>query len=303
MAAQQWLRVCNEAENLERHNITPIGSTRQEHPMEEAARSASSISAQRQTPVLKDDEIKELLMTRKNLDPAHLERPACSDFVAASKGFSERQARLHMQGIAAVVCRHEFVLVAVNLFTHENFVYHELLLDKLLRLYDETKGKKLHCFFLDIACQFQACWNRMRPEWAEVSPIMAFGEWHLKAHIPSCQKAFTARLMEGTGTALGDNVEHVWGDLRKHGHLTKRMIKGSRQDKLTLLVVERQRQKERRLAQQLLSWACRAVRRAIDLDSSLASLQQEIQRIVDQDNRISVTIVVSHKAAFQGLPV
>lgn len=77
---------------------------------------------------------------------------------------------------------------------------------------------------------------RMRPEWAEVSPIMAVGEWHLKAHIPSCQETFSARLMEGTGTAFGDNVEHLWGDLRKHGHLTKRMIKGSRQDKLTLLV-------------------------------------------------------------------
>lgn len=56
------------------------------------------------------------------------------------------------QGIAAAVCHHEFVLVAVNLFTNENFVYYELIVNELLRLYDSDKGRKLHTFFLDIAC-------------------------------------------------------------------------------------------------------------------------------------------------------
>lgn len=52
------------------------------------------------------------------------------------------------------------MLVAVNLFTHENFVYHELILEELLRMYDERQGRKLQCFFLDIACQFDSYWNR-----------------------------------------------------------------------------------------------------------------------------------------------
>lgn len=58
------------------------------------------------------------------------------------------------------MCRHEFVLAAVNLFTAENFVYYELLLKKLLHMYDESKGRKLHCIFVDIACQFEAYWKR-----------------------------------------------------------------------------------------------------------------------------------------------
>ncbi len=64
------------------------------------------------------------------------------------------------QGIAAAVCRHEFVLVATNLFTHENFVYYEMIVEELLRLYDTEKGRKLHTFFLDIACQFDSYWKR-----------------------------------------------------------------------------------------------------------------------------------------------
>jgi hypothetical protein len=64
------------------------------------------------------------------------------------------------QGVAAATCRHEFTLVAVNLFTHENFVYYELILERLLRMYDVEKGKKLMCFFLDIMCQFGPYWRR-----------------------------------------------------------------------------------------------------------------------------------------------
>lgn len=65
---------------------------------------------------------------------------------------------------------------------------------------------------------------------------MAIGPWHGKAHVPKCQDVYGARLQQGVGISFGDNVEHLWGDLRPHGHLTKRMTKGARQDKLTLLV-------------------------------------------------------------------
>lgn len=77
---------------------------------------------------------------------------------------------------------------------------------------------------------------RMRPDLLEASPLFAVGEWHLKAHVPTCYEAYSARLKEGTGNSFGDNVEHLWADLRKHGHLTKRMTKAGRQDKVTVLV-------------------------------------------------------------------
>ena len=69
-----------------------------------AGRAADAIQPlQQQTPFVADEEIKELLVLRRDLDPASLERPMCSDFLAASKGFSDRQARLHMQ-VWVLIC-------------------------------------------------------------------------------------------------------------------------------------------------------------------------------------------------------
>lgn len=58
------------------------------------------------------------------------------------------------QGVAAAVCRHEFILVAANLFTPECFVYYELLLQELLKDFQPVDLKELRYFFIDVACQF-----------------------------------------------------------------------------------------------------------------------------------------------------
>jgi hypothetical protein len=151
MAAQQWQRMADSAECLDRYNITHIApttdkgsrdmqqlNTTEGGEMEEAKeirgtlgfdgptrqcpccwrtcqgamadsclgithlRTAGSAAdsiqpLQPQTPFVNDAVIKELLIERKDVDPSALERPACSDFVATSKGFSERQQRLHIQ--------------------------------------------------------------------------------------------------------------------------------------------------------------------------------------------------------------
>ena len=176
MAAQQWQRMVNSAEDLDRFNITHIGSQREQlrdqiappaasvarqdsgdGPSESreadegpapggfdgderaaqaeqawegpfigptnqcpccyrtcqavmadaclgithlraAGRAADAIHPlQLQTPFVEDSRMKALLVQRRDLDPASLERPICSQFVAASKGFSTRQDRLHMQ--------------------------------------------------------------------------------------------------------------------------------------------------------------------------------------------------------------
>lgn len=65
-----------------------------------------------------------------------------------------------LQGVAAAVCRHEFVLVAANLFTPECFVYYELLLKRLLQDFHPASGRNLRYFFIDIACQFAPWWRR-----------------------------------------------------------------------------------------------------------------------------------------------
>jgi hypothetical protein len=58
-------------------------------------------------------------------------------------------------GMAALVCRHEFVMTAVNLFTEENFAYYDLMLADVLKQYSQENERLLQCFFLDIACHFK----------------------------------------------------------------------------------------------------------------------------------------------------
>lgn len=65
---------------------------------------------------------------------------------------------------------------------------------------------------------------------------MAIGLWHARVHKPSCQRLFGARSVENTGLTFGDNIEHLWAWLRKHGHLLKYMGPANRQDFLTSLV-------------------------------------------------------------------
>lgn len=61
---------------------------------------------------------------------------------------------------AALVCRHEFVAVAVNMLTAENFCYYDIMLKHMRDQYEAVPSRQLGVFFLDIACQFQAYWNR-----------------------------------------------------------------------------------------------------------------------------------------------
>lgn len=71
-----------------------------------------------------------------------------------------RSGHLDIHGLAAGVCRHEFLLVACKLFTTENFSYYETLLRTLLQRLDAEGQGQLQFMFLDIACQFQKWWGR-----------------------------------------------------------------------------------------------------------------------------------------------
>lgn len=51
----------------------------------------------RYSPFMEDEEVKATLALRKNLDPAALERPACSQFSAAAATASDSQQRLYVQ--------------------------------------------------------------------------------------------------------------------------------------------------------------------------------------------------------------
>ena len=109
-------------------------------------------------PFISDDVVREHVADRQNID-INLLTPACSEFQAVGS-LGRRSKCFDIMGMAALVCRHEFVLVAANLFTEENFAYYDIMLAQLLEQYPEEDGKQLLCFFLDIACQFKPYWDR-----------------------------------------------------------------------------------------------------------------------------------------------
>ncbi|KAL0022675.1 hypothetical protein WJX79_009212 [Trebouxia sp. C0005] len=82
-------------------------------------------------------------------------------------------------------------MVAANLFTEENFAYYDLMLDTIQQHYHEGTGRRLVCFFLDIACQLNSYWNRHHP--GETESHTAIGPWHARVHKTACQRQFGAR--------------------------------------------------------------------------------------------------------------
>jgi hypothetical protein len=50
--------------------------------------------------------------------------------------------------------------VAANLFTEENFVYYEVMLEHLVKEFGPKLGTRLVWLFLDMICQFEPYWKR-----------------------------------------------------------------------------------------------------------------------------------------------
>ncbi|KAA6418660.1 MAG: hypothetical protein FRX49_11313 [Trebouxia sp. A1-2] len=54
-----------------------------------------------------------------------------------------RAGVLDICGMAALFCRHEFTMVAANLFAEENFAYDDLMLDNIQQQYQAGTRRRL----------------------------------------------------------------------------------------------------------------------------------------------------------------
>lgn len=66
-------------------------------------------------------------------------------------------------GVLAGVCRHEFPVKCINLFTEENFAYYEQLLAVVIREYgvcSPVEEAGLKWFIVDIGCKLKDYWQR-----------------------------------------------------------------------------------------------------------------------------------------------
>ena len=113
-----------------------------------------------QGPFISDEAVQHMLEQQRNLPADLWQHVSCVDFKAVGT-LGRRAGVLDVLGMAALVCRHEFTMVACNLFTEENFSYYDLMLSQVLKQYTEGNGRRLVCFFLDIACQFKPYWDRL----------------------------------------------------------------------------------------------------------------------------------------------
>ena len=75
--------------------------------------------------------VKDLLAERQKLDRGLLDPPSCVDSKAA-KPLGKLSPVMATTGMAALVCRHEFVAVAANMFTPEIFCYYDIMLQRAL---------------------------------------------------------------------------------------------------------------------------------------------------------------------------
>ncbi|KAA6417105.1 MAG: hypothetical protein FRX49_12943 [Trebouxia sp. A1-2] len=111
------------------HGDACLGITHLRSP----AKSMHGIAAFNDTgPFLPDEAVQQFLSESRNLAAGLWEPPSCVDFKPV--GTLGRRAE-------------------------ENFAYCDLMLDSIQQQYQEGTGRKLVCFFLDIACQFSSYWN------------------------------------------------------------------------------------------------------------------------------------------------
>ena len=84
----------------------------------------------------------------------------CGSSFKADKVFGGRREQYDQLGIAAVVCRHEFVLSMCSMPTDENFTYYNVMFADLLNSYCAQNERSIQFMFMDIACRLAPTYRK-----------------------------------------------------------------------------------------------------------------------------------------------
>lgn len=112
----------------------------------------------KQTCFIPEAEVQAKLEALGKMPSLQLQAPVCAAFKAdvPKPRAPDTKAAYDRYGVAAFVCRHEFMVVSCSLFTHENHGYYLLMMDKLLEEFGPGSERQLDVAFMDIACQFES---------------------------------------------------------------------------------------------------------------------------------------------------
>lgn len=149
----------------------------------------------------------------------------------AARESSRRASKLDEEGMEVAVCRHGFLLKALNMYRGEIFAYP-------LYLQKELMPAKPQFFAMDVACKYWPYLEKaasVLPALQELTKMKPFlSVMHARAHATKCEIKWSGRNQEGAGTTAGEEVEQVNSYLSRCALTTKYMSKAARVDMLTL---------------------------------------------------------------------
>ncbi|XP_077088406.1 uncharacterized protein LOC143740227 [Siphateles boraxobius] len=129
------------------------------------------------------------------------------------------------------VCRHGFLLKALNMFRGEIFAYPMYLHKELISL-------KPRFIAMDVMCKYWPYLHKsanILPDLQGLTSTRPFlSVMHATAHSSKCETTWSGKNQEGAGSTAGEEVEQVNRYLSRCALTTKYMSKGARVDMLTI---------------------------------------------------------------------
>ncbi|KAF4094529.1 hypothetical protein G5714_024551 [Onychostoma macrolepis] len=171
------------------------------------------------------------------------------------------------------VCRHGFLLKALNMYRGEIFAYP-------LYLQKELMPAKAQFFAMDVACKYWPYLEKaasVLPALQDLTTMKPFlSVMHARAHATKCEIKWSGRNQEGAGTTAGEEVEQVNSYLSRCALTTKYMSKAARVDMLTLHAMGWNHKKRLSLHQSLSTRYVKTCQRLQDETARLAELKTEL---------------------------
>ncbi|XP_034556273.1 uncharacterized protein LOC117824805 isoform X2 [Notolabrus celidotus] len=158
-------------------------------------------------------------------------RCGTGEWVAARESSNKSASKVDEEGVEVAVCRHGFLLKALNMFRGEIFAYP-------LYLQRQLASQNVQFFCSDVVCKYWPYLQRVVGHCPELQDLLNMRPFlsimHAKAHSWMCELQWGGRNQEGAGTTIGEEVEQVNSFLSRAAICSKYMSKAVRTDMLTI---------------------------------------------------------------------
>ncbi|KAI9544896.1 hypothetical protein NQZ68_041836 [Dissostichus eleginoides] len=195
-------------------------------------------------------------------------RGTCGDSQwTAARETSRRASKLDEEGMEVAVCRHGFLLKALNMYRGEIFAYP-------LYLQKELMPAKAKFFAMDVACKYWPYMEKLQ-EPTTMKPFLSV--MHARAHATKCEIKWSGKNQEGAGMTAGEEVEQVNSYLSRCALTTQYMSKAARLDMLTVHAMGWNRKKVTPFIRHL----PQDIKRLLEETASLEELKTELHCVSD----------------------